>query len=80
MRVDREDAKDPGNAKYWKKHSHCFYSKPETKYIGCNMGGQGLNFDWKNVKKKEIVLDCIGISVNSVALSADPRYDPGDGY
>lgn len=25
-------------------------------------------------------LDCIGVSVNLVALSTDPRYDPGDQY
>lgn len=25
-------------------------------------------------------LDCIGVSVNLVALSTDPRYDPGDHY
>lgn len=41
------------------------------------------NLFLKEVKKNiyiYIILDCIGISVNFVALPADPRYNPGDGY
>lgn len=33
-----------------------------------------------NNEKKKIILDCVGISVNFVALAADPRYNPGDRY
>lgn len=33
MRVEGEDAKDPGNAQDWKKHSHCLCGEPEMKCI-----------------------------------------------
>lgn len=74
MRVHGQHAKDPGNAKYWKKHSHCLHSEPETKGPHENTRGA--------VKPPftQVILDSVGISVNFVALSADPRYNPGDGY
>lgn len=31
-------------------------------------------------RSKKNTLDCIGISMNLVALPADSRYNPGDGY
>lgn len=52
VRVDCQDAKDPGNAENGQEDRH-------------------------RLRRQ---LDRIGVSVNLVALSTDPRYDPGDQY